>query len=128
MNFFLIGSLNWGFTKFPSIYLIFYAHHYYCVLAIMETILLTCLMILESHRWLSLLSHLCNDTGCYEGYAMISYAKILILHMGQNSICSWQERSFLAVKDISVSRKCLGTQILFVGNCRCISRFGISTN
>lgn len=86
-------------------------------------------MILEGHRWLSLLSHLCSDTGYYEGYAMVSsYTKILILHVGQNIICSCQESSFLAVKKIPVSRKCLGTQILFVGNGRCISRFGIPTN
>ena len=41
-----------------------------------------------------LLSHLCNDTGYYKGYDMISsYAKVLIPHLGQNIIYSWQERT-----------------------------------
>lgn len=65
------------------------------------------------HRWLSLLSHLCSDVGYCEGYVLISsYTKVLIPHMGQNIIYSWQERSPLAVNGNPDSTKCLGTQIL----------------
>lgn len=64
-------------------------HHHYYLLATVGTVLLTCLMTLGGHRWLSLVTHLCNDIGYYEGYVMISsYAKVLILHVGQNIICS----------------------------------------
>lgn len=66
-----------------------------------------------------LFSHLCNDTGYYEGYVMISsYAKVLIPNMGQNIIDSWQKRSLLAVNRIPDFTKYLGTQILFVDNYR----------
>lgn len=54
-----------------------------------------------------------------------SYAKVLIPNMGYNVFYSWQERSLLAVNGIPDSRNCVGTQILFVDNCRWISSFGI---
>lgn len=61
-----------------------------------------CSMTLEGHRWLSRLSHLYNDTGCYEVYVMISsYTKVLISHIGQSTIYRWQTRSLLACQWIS---------------------------
>ena len=54
-----------------------------------------------------------------------SYAKVFILNMGENIIFSWQERSLLAVNGIPDPRNCVGTQILFVDNCRWISSVGI---
>lgn len=73
---------------------------------------------------LSLLSHLCNDNECCEVYVIISsYTKIVIPLGDQNIICSWQERSLLAISGISDSRKCPGTHILLIHLLVTVGRF-----
>lgn len=73
---------------------------------------------------LSLLSHLCNDNECCEVYVIISsYTKGVIPHGDQNIICSWQERSLLAISGISDSRKCPGTNILLIHLLVTVGRF-----
>lgn len=73
---------------------------------------------------LSLLSHLCNDNEYCEVYVMISsYTKVVIPHVDQNIICSWQEGSLLAVSGITDSRKCPGTHILLIHLLVTVGRF-----